>query len=240
MKSLRIAFLVPMLALCAFITADEQAGPELPAFNKAILALIEEYPTDGTHGYWWPRGGESNYDGVSADQFLMGQKVMDGEAEKRTFCCGLTLEVFVKAYDAWLAANPDVKNSPVTPENWQEFQRLWFVENSNGPGPSAALERFNIGRQIEAAEALPGDFVQIWRTKNDRGRMSGHSVVFLDWIRNDAGKIVGMRYWSTQPSTEGINENVEYFGPLGGMSTEYTYYARVDLDGLKAQAAATE
>jgi len=209
------------------------ATNELPAFNKRILELAAEYPADGTHGYWWPRGGGGGYDGASADVILMGQRVMRGEEQRRTFCCGLTLEVFARAYDEWLAKQPEDFEPPVTPGNWRDFQRVWFVLELNGPGPSAALEKYNIGREIPAHEAVAGDFAQIWRTPREGRSPSGHSVVFLDWVRNDSNRIIGMRYWSTQTSTDGIAENIEYYGPNGGMSTEYTTFGRVELPEAK-------
>jgi hypothetical protein len=227
---LRLPLLPLLLALLVLPLSTLRAegdGAALPEFNRVVLDIIATYPTDGTHDYWWPRGGEGGaYDGCSADMVLLGEKVMDGEPQKRTFCCGLTLEVFLHAYNKWLDSHPGV-DPPVKPGDWAEFQRLWYVVDLNGPGPSAALEKFSIGEEIAAADLLPGDFIQIWRTKNAKGNVSGHSVVFLDWVRNDAGKPIGFRYWSTQPSTSGISETVEYFGPLGGMSTENTHYGRV-------------
>jgi hypothetical protein len=214
--------------------AGRSVAIEATSFNQRVLTVLAAYPTDGTHGYWWPRSGESSYDGVSADVTLMGKTVMRGEEQRRTFCCGLTLEVFAKAYDAWLQEQPEGLVAPVTPENWKDFQRVWFVLAANGPGPSAAIEKYNIGREIPAHEAQPGDFVQIWRTPKEGRAPSGHSVIFLDWVRNEAGAIVGIRYWSTQTSTQGINENIEYYGPNGGMSTEYTTFGRVELETAKA------
>ena len=61
--------------------------------------------------------------------------------------------------------------------------------------------------------------------------MTGHSVIFLDWTRDDSGGITGMRYWSTQPGTNGISERVEQYGPDGGISKEYTYFCRVEPEG---------
>lgn len=206
----------------------------LPEFNRIVLDLIAKYPTDGTHDYWWPRAGESSYDGVSRDVMLAGEKVMSGEPEQRTFCCGLTLEVFVDAYEQYIAKHGVRADAALKPADFPEFQRLWFVEKVNGPGPSAALEKFHLGRTITKDEVLPGDFVQIWRRwdpeKAKNG--SGHSVVFLNWVKDDAGKVTGIRYFSTQPNTKGINVNVEYIGEptaTKGVAMEFTHFARVDV-----------
>jgi hypothetical protein len=67
-----------------------------------------------------------------------------------------------------------------------------------------------------------GDFVQIWRTSG-----SGHSVIFMNWTVNDAGDTTGIRYWSTQPGTNGVNYNTEYFSEYGGrVDKAHTYYSR--------------
>lgn len=209
--------------------AATPAAAVAPAsFNERTLEIARSYPTDGTHGYWWPKGDEAQYDGCSADIFLDGQRVMKGEEGKRTYCCGWTLEVFAKAYQEWAAKKPAAAR-PLAAKDFDEFKRLWFVESLNGPGPSAALVKYKMGREIPAEQARPGDFVQIWRTPNDKGKTTGHSVIFVDWVRDEAGKTIGIRYLSTQTSTNGIAENVENYGPDGGINAEKTYFARVEL-----------
>ncbi len=217
------ALALAALTTCAVTVTDK---PALPEFNRLVLDVAAVYPTDGTHDYWWPRGGESSYDGCTEDLQLLGERVMEGEPQRRTFCCGLTIEVFLKAYNQWIEMH-GVANPSLTPENWPRFQRVWFVLETNGPGPSAALEEFGLGRTIERDEVLPGDFVQIWRRTG-----SGHSVVFLDWVRDDAGAVTGFRYWSAQPSTDGSGGRVEYFGAPDadeGVADEHTYWGRVEL-----------
>jgi hypothetical protein len=153
---------------------------------------------------------------------------MKGESEKRTYCCGVTLEVFLEAYKKWLARRGGEVNSAVALDDWSTFKKDWFVRESNGPGPSAALENFSLGKEIPAEEALPGDFVQIWRTENEKGKATGHSVILLEWVKDEEGKITGMKYWSSQPGTDGISERIENIGPGGGINPEHTYYGRVE------------
>lgn len=53
------------------------------------------------------------------------------------------------------------------------------------------MSLFHIGTHISNLyEAIPGDFVQFWRTNK-----SGYSVIFLEWEKN-ANEIVGIKYWS--------------------------------------------
>lgn len=208
---------------------------ELPEFNRIVLDLIARYPKDGTNGYWWPK--EGSYDGVSRDVKLWGKTVLRGEPQARTFCCGLTLEVFLDAWTKWVESNPDAAKV-LTPANFDRFRREWFVTAVNGSGPLEALETLKIGRRVTDGEVRAGDFVQHWRTNE-----SGHSAVFLGWIRNPDGEIIGMNYWSSQESTNGIGERCEYFDlpetraemeregstmykpPL---VREYVYFARVE------------
>lgn len=211
---------------------------DLPEFNRIVLETMKKYPTDGTHGYWWPRGGEGSYDGCTRDLYLDGKRVMKGEPKHRSYCCGMTLEVFLEAYKTWLKEHGGDRASMVSPDKWRQFESLWFVREVNGPGPSAALEEFKLGRTIEPNEALPGDFIQIWRTlKEGRKSPSGHSVIFLDWVKDNGGKVTGIKYWSSQPGTDGIGERVEHFGPNGGIAGVNTHFGRVEPRAKKVKPA---
>ncbi|GIX44603.1 MAG: hypothetical protein KatS3mg130_1011 [Candidatus Sumerlaea sp.] len=191
---------------------------ELPQMNKRVVQTILGYPRNGQHSYWWPRKGESNYDGCTTDILYRGQLVMKGEPKGRTYCCGLTLEVLYRV----------LESEAQTPPLWEEvgptsMRSLWFCRAINAPGPDEAMTSLGIGRRIENPdEALPGDFVQIWRTNK-----SGHSVIFISWAFDEAGKRVGMHYWSTQEAT-GIGFASEVFGDFpGAMSAKDTVISRL-------------
>ena len=216
-------------------TPDPIRYEGIPEFNRMVLEEAAIYPIDGTYGYWWPNaeqmeeelGEGARFSGVTRDIYLAGQRVMYGEPQGRTFCCGVTLEAFHAAWTRWLDKYGEPEDNPLTPETWSDFQRYWFVLEKNGPGPSLALEEFGLGRTIEPEEALPGDFVQIWRRQG-----SGHSVIFLSWVRDEEGEIIGFRYWSSQPGTDGIHPATEYFAPEGaksGMAWEHTHWGRAEL-----------
>jgi hypothetical protein len=88
----------------------------------------------------------------------------------------------------------------------KQIRREWY-----GATPESAEEqcrytliRNKLGTSIPFGAALPGDFIQFWRTK------SGHSAVFLNWtVRED--EIIGFSYRSSQKYTNGIADNREYF-----------------------------
>ncbi|TWT38205.1 Transglutaminase-like superfamily protein [Posidoniimonas corsicana] len=179
-----------------------------------VLDVAERYANGG--GYHWTPGNS----GSPVTLTHRGQVVLPkGEG---SFCCGYTLAVvFEVAQQRGLLDNK-------TFEQLKRFQRDWY-----GDGPNSretlvvkAVERLGIGCRVEHADAQPGDFVQLWRTSG-----SGHSVVLLDWVR-EGGEIVGLRYRSSQKSTDGIGDRTEYFadaeGKGGSVVRQRTYVCRLD------------
>ena len=79
--------------------APETALPTLGALNRHVLKVLEGYPTDGTHRYNWPKDG--SYAGVTEDLVYAGQVVAKGNEKGEAYCCGLTFEVFFKAWRRW-------------------------------------------------------------------------------------------------------------------------------------------
>lgn len=193
------------------------ALPRLPEPNKSIVELVLSYPRQGEHTYWWPRSGGGAYDGATTDVLVNGKTVLRGESQARTFCCGLTLEVFYR----YAASKPGA--AAKLAENSDDFKRDWFCREINSPGPLDALLRVGMGKKIEKLDdALPGDFVQLWRNGK-----SGHSVIFVNWLKDASGKKVGFQYWSTQTSTNGIGYASEAFGPAKNqVMTEHFSIAR--------------
>jgi hypothetical protein len=109
----------------------------------------------------------------------------------------------------------------------RKFQKQWYgaTEESREIQSALAVETLGIGKAIEPDEARPGDFLQFWRTNK-----FGHSVVFLGWIE-EGGRRVGFRYRSSQGSTKGIGDRVEYFaraeGNDGAVDAERMYFCRL-------------
>src|SRR5690242_8698586 len=79
--------------------AEKVPLPRASEFAKLVLEVAKTYPTDGTHKYYWPKTG--TWPGTTRDLFYLGKKVCDGDPEKRCFCCGLTFEVFFRAYEKY-------------------------------------------------------------------------------------------------------------------------------------------
>jgi hypothetical protein len=209
-----------MRRLCFLILAGcAPAPPDGPAdLNDVVLKVLRSYPADGSCGYYWPKN--SPWEGTTRDLFYRGQKVATGDPQRRSYCCGLTWEVF-------LIAHQELGHESIgalTVDDIHELRRRWFgdstITRDRRRLVQDALVSLKLGRAVSSGEARPGDFVQFWRHNG-----SGHSAIFLEWVRED-GRIVGLKYWSSQGSTKGIAENTERFGPPKGVKEDEVYLAR--------------
>lgn len=132
------------------------------------------------------------------------------------YCSGFTFATAMRAAERrGLLADKSV-------DQVRQFHKDWYgagseAEQLSGP----ALEKLGIGRRVSHEEAIPGDFVQLWR------QTSGHSVVFLGWLLDPTGKKIGLKYRSAQTST-GVGDTQEKFGDSGGsVNRGRTYFSRL-------------
>lgn len=211
--------------------ADVGAPAGIPGpgeLNELVLEALSRYPTNGTHTYHWPKTG--GWTGNTKDLVYGTELLAAGDPDGRCYCCGLTFEVFLDAWRLWTQR----RGRP-----WQivdydlgrvrRLQRQWFGSAADKTCVRTALVDNGLGIQIEDLDdARSGDFVQLWRANG-----SGHSVVFLGWERGESGAIEGIRYWSTQGSTQGIGERVESFLESAGerrVLREQLYVCRVGVE----------
>lgn len=192
-------------------------------FNEYTIDVLEEYPRDGTHPYAWV----NTYSGVTRNLYYLGELIANAnpDGSKSCYCCGLTFEVFLRSILRLLddLDRADIVNS-MSVADMKYLLHLWFVERMWGDGPGVALERFGLGDRImNWADVTKGDYLQFWRTSG-----SGHSVIFIDWLTSTNDDTIGIRYWSTQGSTNGINYSSEYFDGYGGsVDPDIVYFSRV-------------
>lgn len=167
--------------------------------NEAILKSITHLNQFQGKGYKWAPG----LDGSAGDVLWDEKVILKGNPEQLTYCCGLTLQAYIMACTAvgkHLGSADDVMG----------IRRKWFIADPlPGPlyeakGPADALVPRGHGREVTLDEALPGDLVQLWRKSG-----SGHSVIFINTFTENGVK--ALKYWSTQPSTNGIGYRTEYF-----------------------------
>jgi len=158
--------------------------------------------------------------GVPKEIQFKGERILT--KGKGTYCCGFT---FAVTMDVALQRGLLVEKSP---DEVRTLQKQWYgaTEESREIQCAMAVEKLGIGQRVKSDDAQPGDFLQFWRTNK-----SGHSVVFIDWVE-DAGQRVGFKYRSSQGSTKGIGDRVEYFGGASGTNglvmPERMYFCRLD------------
>ena len=151
----------------------------------------------------------------------------------KSYCSGVTYEAVAPIVidKGWLASKSyaDI----VT------FQQLWYVVCPEGVQKSGlhckhpdgsvyslskikreaavlAIEHAKIGKKIDYKSARPGDVVQLYRSG------WGHSVLFKNWVQSDGSssenfndKTVGLKYFSSQPATNGVGDHIECFKSRG-------------------------
>lgn len=165
------------------------ADPDTP--NADILRIAYGYDDGGT--YKWKGSG------VPEELTFAGEQILpksDG-----TYCCGYTLAVVFKA------AQSRGLLGGRTADDIRQLHKYWYgnTEDSEETLVVYALEELELGHEVDHHEAAAGDFAQFWRSNK-----SGHSVIFLEWIVED-DQTVGVKYRSSQKSTDGIGDRIEYF-----------------------------
>jgi hypothetical protein len=177
-----------------------------------VVKIAREYKDGG--GYKWKGSG------APEEISFKGERILPkGES---TYCSGFTFAVVMKA-----AAERGLLRDK-TPDQIRAFQRDWYGATKESAETQCALavERLGIGKQISPEKAEAGDFLQLWRTNK-----SGHSVVFLEWVK-EGGRPIGVKYRSTQMSTDGIGDRVEYFadapGKDGKVNVKRMYFCRLN------------
>ena len=223
MPRLLLALLALTVSGCRSDLGLRPSVPPSGALNAHVLEVLRAYPTDGTHGYWWPK--DDPWRGTTRTLTYGGEVLCAGDAQGRCYCSGLTFEVFLAAWMRWAreTGNP-ARVGDLDPAGMKAFQDRWYGTTGDRKTLRTALVEGGLGTDVaDWTSARPGDFVQLWRHDG-----SGHCAVFLAWERDAAGAITGLRYWSTQKSTRGIGERSESFGAEGrSVKRDELYLVRV-------------
>ena len=184
------------------MVADDAEG----ALNPFVLKVISAFPLDGSYPYhcsWEPREYDI-YNGVTQDLWYKGMVVAKAypDGSRCSYCCGYTFEVFVRAMklrNIQRGLDPDDFNGMTFGDLFNMLQ-LWYIEGK-GDCERRAITSYGLGRAISDFEAVrPGDFLSY-----DTTPAGGHSVVFIDWLRDEQNKIIGFKYFSSNLSgTHGV------------------------------------
>ena len=201
------------------ITVLEGSDAPLTGVNELINDALESYPTDGSYGYWWP--DDVDWGGNPHDIYYMGRMFSPGDPENRSFCVGMTFEVFMTVEDQLndlYGGDGSINGIPF--DELYTLRDEWFVRELYGRGIVDAMEIYGIGDAITNLDDVrPGDILQFWRHSG-----SGHNVIFVDWLM-DGPDIIGFTYWSTQGSTGGVGYNDEFFGSRGSAVDPNFFFA---------------
>ncbi|NIR50064.1 hypothetical protein GWO43_16290 [candidate division KSB1 bacterium] len=217
------------VTLMLFVACSNQTltkKSESYPFQEEILEYIfsDSLRSDGTFPYYWPRVSKDTLDtlhlGTTTNIDYLGTRISAVRENRGTHCVGVTWQVCMTTLQEWAGHQGQNAIYEMTVDDVRRFADKWFIklEDANGlaslstpeeMGAVHALTVYGLGRQVAFEEARPGDFVQFWRTDD-----SGHSCIFLNWVYDGAGEIVGFRYWGSQPQTNGIGTDTEYFVAL--------------------------
>jgi hypothetical protein len=183
------------------------------SLNPYVLKVIEAYPKDGSYPYRCIKEPEYDlYNGVTQDLYYKGQVVAKAHPNNTrcSYCCGLTFEILVRAMkerNIQKGIDPDDFNG-MSFFDLHNLLQLWYIEGE-GDSPQKGIEDYGLGRKIENWEEVKaGDFLDY-----SRNNSTGHSVIFIEWVRDDAGKITGFKYFSS--NTRGVGYGREYFADSG-------------------------
>lgn len=185
---------------CEEIVADDGS------LNPYVLKAVSAYPLDGSYPYhcsWEPREYDI-YNGVTQDMWYQGMVVAKAypDGSRCSYCCGLTFEIFIRAMklrNVQHGRDPDDFNG-MTFRDLFNLLQLWYIEGE-GDSPQRGIVAYGLGKAItDFEDARPGDFADYSTTP-----AGGHSIIFIDWLRDESGQIVGMKYFSSNLSgTHGV------------------------------------
>lgn len=176
------------------MVADDPEG----ALNPFVMKVISAYPLDGSYPYhcgWDPREYDL-YNGVTEDLWFKGMVVAKAypDGSRCSYCCGFTFEAFVRAMklrNVQKGLDPDDFNG-MTFNDLFNLLQLWYIEGK-GDSEQRGIVAYGLGRAITDFEQVrPGDFLSYSTTP-----AGGHSVIFIDWLRDDQNKIIGLKYFSS-------------------------------------------
>jgi cell wall-associated NlpC family hydrolase len=182
--------------------------------NPEFLSKAMAFPNEG--GYVWSSTG-------CPEALILRNDTLLKKSKAGTYCSGFTFTVFysVLMEKGWFDS--------LNLSSLRSIQQDWYGNTKEAAETQClyVLEKWKWGKRVDLEEAKPGDFVQFWRNNN-----TGHSALFLGWNRDASGKIVGIRYRSSQKITNGIGEKVDPVGEGSkSLNLKRVYLCRVSLPG---------
>lgn len=194
-RSLKFA----LIAVLLFVAGNPSRTKAADQSPQSTLAIARSFEDGG--GYVWADGP-----GTPCEIVHAGETILKAQ-QYGTYCSGFTFAVAMRA------AQQRGLLASKTAEEVRRFQKQWYgsVEEAAERQCALAVEQLGVGVEVKRLQdARPGDFVQLWRTNK-----SGHSVVLVELLR-EGDRTIGIRYRSSQKSTDGVGERSEYFADVPG------------------------
>ena len=196
----------------AYAREDMVTNDDEGSLNPFVLKVIAAYPLDGSYQYHcsWKPWEYDIYNGVTQDLWYKGMVVAKAypDGSRCSYCCGFTFEVFVRAMklrNIQAGLEPDDFNGMTFNDLFNALQ-LWYIEGK-GDSEERAITGYGLGHEVKNfEEARPGDFLSYSTTP-----AGGHSVIFLGWLRDETNKIVGLKYFSSNLSGNGVGFGQTHF-----------------------------
>src|ERR1700744_1505639 len=196
----------------AYANEDMVAPDADGSLNPYVLKVISGYPLDGSYAYHcgWKAREYDIYNGVTQDMWFKGMVVAKAfpDGSRCSYCCGFTFEVFIRAMklrNIQSGLDPDDFNGMTFNDLFNALQ-LWYIEGS-GDSESRAIASYGLGSAVTNFEdARPGDFLSYSTTPS-----GGHAVIFMGWLRDHHGKIIGLKYFSSNLSSNSIGFGQAHF-----------------------------
>ena len=195
------------------------------SLNPYVLKIIDAYPLDGRYPYRCKPMEYDLYNGVTQNLWYKGRVVAKAHPNgtRCSYCCGLTFEILIRAMlfrNIQKGLDPDDFNG-MTFNDLFNLLQFWYIEGDKD-SPQKGIEYYGLGKKITNwEEAKAGDFCDI-----SRNNKTGHSVIFIDWVRDPDKKIIGMKYFSS--NLRGVGFLTEFFSDSGGkVLREWVRLARV-------------
>lgn len=189
--------------------------------NKYVLDTINTFKIGSENPYLLNNDYE-NYNGVTENIVYGGELLLKAHPSgvRYSHCTGITFEVFFKAMQQRnknIGISMDNFNG-MTKDELHDFMLTWYVAkgSKSESNLTVAIEKYGLGNRITNLEDVrAGDFIDLSRENN-----TGHAVIFINWIRSE-GKIIGLKHWSSQGSTNGISYKEEYFNIVNSKGIKY-------------------
>ncbi len=173
-----------------------------PGYNKSILKgidIVQSTANDGG-GYFIGIDSIPTESPIGYELKLLGKSLLD-PPRTTSYCSGSSYGAFIEGLnDIYKDSAKEMPQAQFEASRMQEPDggrredhiKLWGWWNADGYGNHFALVQYTkMGERITPKEARPGDFLNIsWKSG------VGHSVVFLGWYKDEAGKKY-LLYWNT-------------------------------------------